>query len=334
LRILLPLICMILINGCATVDKSDVIATPKPQVVVSPPVTSKAQSVSPKKQAPARVIPRPQAEILLSGDAHAYRDIAEQLNLLLAKPLKIFTLTGDSVKDVAIIDQIGDSSQAQIVAVGLRAALAVRDLRGKQIVFCQVFNYHDHDLISANMKGVGALPSPRKLFTEWKQLSPQLDQVLVITGSGFDDYIAMAQVAASQSDIELVHQVVATDREFLYQVKHNMEPTDGHWLLADNRILSVKILKEVMAFNSKKAIQTVVFQPDLLAFGGLFYVSPSTQEISGKVKLRLEELTPGWTIESDDMVMLDDHVMGINAQVARQLGLAIPDEFQPRTHGQ
>ena len=244
------------------------------------------------------------------------------------------TLSGVAQDDAAIVEAIRQSADRQVVAVGLRAATAARRLGDKRVVFCQVVNYRDHDLVSDNMKGVSALPSPRKLFKDWKTLSPQLDRVLVVSGEGFDEFMQVAHAAAKQQGVTLVHRVVGNDREFLYAVKRNQQPVQGHWLLADNRVLSVKTLKEVMAFNSKEAIQTVVFQSELLDFGGLFYVMPSSREISDKVIARLNTEHADDEVGGADILLLDDHRMGINSQVARQLGLQIPEPLKASIHVQ
>ena len=104
--------------------------------------------------------------ILLSGSAPAYREIAERLNQSMAQPTTVHTLSGVAQDDDAIVEAIRQSADRQVVAVGLRAATAARRLGDKRVVFCQVVNYRDHDLVSDNMKGVSALPSregPRPL---------------------------------------------------------------------------------------------------------------------------------------------------------------------------
>ena len=297
-------------------------------VVQAKPLESDDESGSDTDLAPTGT------HILLSGSAEAYREIADQLGRNIAGATTVHTLTGAAADDAAVIDAIQQSDDGQVVAVGLRAATAARQLGDKRVVFCQVVNYGDHDLVSANMKGVSALPAPRKLFDDWKTLSPQLDRVLVVSGNGFDDFMAVARDAAARHGITLVHRVVSNDREFLYAVKRNKQPVQGHWLLADNRVLSVKTLKEVMAFNSKKAIQTVVFQSELLDFGGLFYVMPSSREISDKVIARLDSERADPEIDGADILLLDDHRMGINSQVARQLGLQIPEPLKASIHVQ
>ena len=349
-RILLPLICLLVLHGCSTLGTPRGPSMPSPQAAEDPEPVEKPRIVKvvPETRPEPAEIPveqsveveqsiekemtEPGTVILLSGSAAAYREIANHLNRIFEEPSEVHTLTGAEPNDSEIIRLIQTSSDTQVVAVGLRAAQAARKLTGKQVVFCQVVNYSDHDLISENMKGVSAMPSPRKLFEDWKQLSPFLERVLVVSGSGFDDFLTLARDAAAKNGITLVHRVVDNDREFLYTVKRNAEPVQGHWLLADNRVLSVRALKEVMSFNSKEAIQTVVFQQELLDFGGLFYVTPSTLEIGDKVIARFEATHSGSGIGGADILFLDDHIMGINSQVAKQLGLKIPDHMKASIH--
>ena len=371
-NILLSLLCMLALHGCATLGEPrdgavnagvpsvppaarNSTATRPPEPVKKAKTTQKAEPVKQAKVEKAVVEapvaqPKPlEAEeeagvdseisttgthILLSGSAPAYREIAERLNQSMAQPTTVHTLSGVAQDDDAIVEAIRQSADRQVVAVGLRAATAARRLGDKRVVFCQVVNYRDHDLVSDNMKGVSALPSPRKLFKDWKTLSPQLDRVLVVSGEGFDEFMQVAHAAAKQQGVTLVHRVVGNDREFLYAVKRNQQPVQGHWLLADNRVLSVKTLKEVMAFNSKEAIQTVVFQSELLDFGGLFYVMPSSREISDKVIARLNTEHADDEVGGADVLLLDDHRMGINSQVARQLGLQIPEPLKASIHVQ
>ena len=350
-RILLPLVCLLTLYGCGTTSPSRDIATPVPHAAEQPkPVKQPAavavapadepEAVEIEAQQPAAgsvtkpSTQQPGTRILLSSSAAAYREIAEQLHGSFEKPPTVHTLTGVELNDAEVIKAIQMSPETRVVAVGLRAARAARKLDNKRVVFCQVVNYGEHDLVSENMKGVSALPSPHKLFADWKTLSPQLDRVLVVSGDGFEDFMAVAREAAARRGITLVHRVVSNDREFLYAVKRNEVPVQGHWLLADNRVLSVKTLKEVMSYNSKEAIQTVVFQSELLDFGGLFYVMPSSLEVSDKVISRLKASHSELEIGGDDILFLDDHLMGINSQVARQLGLEIPDHLKASVHAE
>lgn len=345
-KFLFPLICLLVLYGCSTAGNYRGNATPaphveaeskpfkKPEIVEVVPTASLEVTETTVGKSSEKKSTVPVTQILLSGSAPAYREIADHLKRSLEEPSEVHTLTGVDLNDANLIKLIQTSPDSQVVAVGLRAARAARNLDNKRVVFCQVVNYSDHDLISKSMKGVSAMPSPQKLFEDWKTLSPQLERVLVVSGSGFDDFIAMARDAGAKIGITLIHRVVSNDREFLYAVKRNDSPVQGHWLLADNRIMSVRTLKEVMSFNSKEAIQTVVFQSELLDFGGLFYVMPSSLEISDKVITRLNTTNADIEIEGADILFLDDHVMGINPQVAEQLGLVIPDHMITRIYDQ
>lgn len=317
------LVALILLSqGCATVEKPEPLT---PQLIDEPKPVKEVEPVK-------KVIVKPDVEILLSGNAKSYSRIADQLNTLLEKPAKLHTLSGNKISDELVVNDIASSPHKQIVAIGLRAAKAVRHLKHKQIIFSQVFNHHEHNLVSENMKGVSVMPSPDELFKDWKTLSPKLQHVLVISGTDLDDYIAIAKTAARQQGINLIHQVVNNDKEFIYNTKHKQHHTQGHWLLADNRVLSIKVLKEVMAFNAKEGIQTVVFQPKLLSFGGLMYVSPSAREISQTILSRLKQSIDKDKVIGDDVALPEDHDMGINAMLAKQIGVTIPASFKEFIH--
>jgi hypothetical protein len=327
--IILVLTSLLFVSGCAVQKeiRPDVEKTPekmapaptpvKPEVIVLPDVTKVPD-----------VAIAPDVAIVLSAKATAYSEIANQLKVDLKEKAEIFTLSGKEHIDTQIIRAIQSSGRQQVVAIGLRAARATSILKGKQIIFAQVFNYRDHHLVTDSMKGVSTLPPPEKLFNDWKQLSPKLSQVVVVSGKSLAGYINRAKIAASKYNIDLLHRVVNNDKEFIYTVKHLPGVIQGHWLLPDNRVLSRKALKEIMSYNSKQGRQTVVFRPKLLSYGGLFYVTPSSTEISRLVLKRLENSIGKEKIPGKDILPLTDYNIGINPRIASQHGLKIPDSLK------
>ena len=191
-----------------------------------------------------------------------------------------------------------------------------------------MINYQKLHLVKANVKGISALPGAEQLFKDWKTISPKTKKVSVVTGPGLKHYISNAVKQAAKNNIELVHFVVKTDKEFLYRTKNLPLDIQGQWILPDNRVLSRKVLKEVLTYNSKEGKQTVVFSPKLLALGGLFYSRISTAEIVDKIYQRLQESVGGSEVPGADVILLSNHEIGINPVVARQLGLEIPAAYK------
>ena len=328
------------LQGCASVDVpiGSTAAAPPPEKPVQTVQIRPISSVRLRKPTPAedsepplQPIRRidPDTIIVLSNDTPEFMEFADQLNALLAEPARVYTLADDALLDQATIAQIEISSSKHLIAVGLTAARALRKMRNRQVVFCGVVNYHDYDLVSENMKGVGAMPSPGKLFADWRQLSPQLNRVLVITGPGFEDYVGRAQERARQHRIRLNHQVVESESDFIAAVQQNTGAYQGHWIVPDDSVLNTAILKRTLAINSQQGVQSVVFSQQSLAMGGLFYVAPSTLDVSRKVIDRFQQSRSSERLAGESVVLLDDHEFGINARVARRLGIQIPADLRP-----
>ena len=71
------------------------------------------------------------------------------------------------------------------------------------MVFCQVFNYLEHDLLSPKSKGVKLLPPFRLQLDAWKELSPALQSIGLVIGPNQEALIAEATEAAEAYGIEL-----------------------------------------------------------------------------------------------------------------------------------
>jgi len=326
------LLMAVVLSACAPVKK------PVPeQVVKKKPVVSKPVVVKPTKP---KVIKEPESPpepqqviVLLSSEAGPYKALARQLDEALGEYASRVVLTGKLLQDKSIINEVKASEAKQIVAIGLVAANAAKNLENKQVVFTHVVNYADNKLVTDVSKGVSALPSPELLFKDWRALSPKLSKVAIVSGKNLGKYLNRAKKAASKQGIELQIEQVETDKEFIYRSK-SLKSVDGQWILPDNRVLSAKSLKEVMAYGSRRGRQIVVFSPKLLSFGGLFYVQPDHTEISKVVLKRLSEAAGKTAIPGDGVLPVLSHTMGINQNIARQFNLPIPEKYRNNINGE
>ena len=95
--------------------------------------------------------------IILTSRQPAYEQVANELGARLEK-FTIYDLSDRSQPPVTAFRQINDSESGAVVAIGLRAAKSSLSMAKVPIVFSQVFNYHDHRLITESSRGVSALP--------------------------------------------------------------------------------------------------------------------------------------------------------------------------------
>lgn len=303
----------------------------KPQVKAPEPVIT---PVVIDKVIPAPVEPEPEQQdvlILLSSSVTAFQQIGQYLTKELGEHAVQITLSGLPAQDKAVITDIQNSNTIQVVAVGSKALDAVKHFKNKQIIYTQVLNHEK--LVAENIKGVSSLPSPEKLFKDWKKLSPSLTKVAVVAGNNLDLYLKRAKKAAKSQGIELIVELVNTDKGFIYKSKKLKSDVGGQWILPDNRILSGKALKEVMAYASRRGRQIVVFSPKLLSFGGFFYVTPDLEAIANGVLQRLTESAGKTTILGEGVLPIMTHTMGINQNIAKQFNLVIPAEYRKYVNG-
>jgi len=259
--------------------------------------------------------------IVVSQRAPVFDDVAEQLQRVLGKRAVRYYLTGKSAADSELARTLMASDRQQVVAIGLPAALWSKQLQNRQIVFCQVFNYRQYKLVSDSRKGVSSVPPADQLFGKWKALSPSLRRVVTITGPYHKHLVAAAKAAAAKQGIGLDHIVVRSDKEFRYTFKNRVVNYQGVWLLPDNRILSRSAMHEVMSYSVRNGKQVAVFNPQLLAIGGLISAEPKPEDVANQVIRRLRQANAKTGIPGPDVTALGQTRFQINTVLARQLGL-------------
>ena len=246
---------LLLLHGCALFETEpapevvepapDVVEAPKPVVEVSEPV--------PEPEPPAVAPPPPprQVAIVLSSRQPAYEDVASELSARLDN-VAIYDLDDRSQPPVVAFRQINDSRTDAVVAIGLRAARSSVAMSQVPVVFSQVFNYGDHGLVTANSRGVSALPPLDAHLAAWKQLDPTLARVGMIIGAGHEALRAEAEIAAQDQGIELQVQEAGSDRRVPVAVSNEAMLRLGaaisvSTVAADIAATIVKVLERIRA---------------------------------------------------------------------------------------
>ena len=298
-----------------------------PKLLASKPETSEPLSTSPTKPLVA-IHALQRVAILVSKDIPAYSRVSSELAKRLEQRHDMYRLASDPAKNDEIMGHIQQSEHVQVVAIGLRAARAAQKLSGKQVIFCQVFNYRDYGLVAPLMKGISALPRLSEQFRIWKTLDPGLHRVAVITGPNLQPLLSQARLAADAYGIELLHEVVGSDKEMLYAFKRLISQAQGLWLLPDNRVLSGGVIRAVMSYSVREGKQVLVFTPALLKTGGLLSVESTESDVAAQVLTRLRQAYGKESVPGPDVVPLTKVRFQINARVADHLGLVIPAQYK------
>ena len=205
------IIVALAVSACSTLAPPPPTEEP-PEIVIEPPVA--AEPPPPRPVIPAEPAMLPPVAIVLTSSQPAYADIADELTRLFEKHV-VYNLDDDPRPPVSVLRLINDSESQAVVAIGLRAAKSSVAMAGVPVVFSQVFNYQDHELLQEASRGVAAVPPLDAQLAAWKKMDPGLARVGVIIGAGHDALTAEARAAAERHGIDLQVRVAQSDQETL-----------------------------------------------------------------------------------------------------------------------
>jgi ABC-type uncharacterized transport system substrate-binding protein len=287
---------LLLLHGCALFEPEPVpdVVEPAPEVVEIPEPVVEVPESAPEPEPPAAAPPPPprQVAIVLSSRQPAYEDVASELSARL-DDVAVYDLDDRSQPPVVAFRQINDSRTDAVVAIGLRAARSSVAMSQVPVIFSQVFNYTDHGLVTANSRGVSALPPLDAHLDAWKKLDPTLARVGMIIGSGHEALRAEAEIAAQDHGVELQIREAGSDQETLYHFKRMIHEIDGFWLFPDNRILSPRVLTEILQQANRRHIPVAVSNDAMLQLGAAISVSTVAADIAATILQVLERIRAG-----------------------------------------
>lgn len=280
-----------LLSGCATLNPDTAPQPVEPPEIVADTTPLETISVTPLRRQPWE-FELPSVAIVITNSQPAYADVAVELAERLEN-YEVYDLGDDSQAPVSVLRQINDSNTDIVVAIGLRAARSSVAMADKPVIFSQVFNHQDYDLLSENSRGVAAIPPLDAQIAAWKKIDPTLVRVGVIIGEGHDDLIEQARLAAERHEIELRVQVTHSDQETLYFFRRMIRDIDGFWLFPDNRILSGRVLQEMLDDANRQQVPVTVPSESMLKLGASLSITTVAEDIARTIIKVIREIKSG-----------------------------------------
>ena len=260
---------------------------PEPQLIdVGPPLRP---APLPRPAAPP---PLPEVAIILTSRQPAYEQVANELGARLEN-FAIYDLSDRSQPPVTAFSQINDSDAGAVVAIGLRAAKSSLSMAKVPVVFSQVFNYEQHGLVTDSSRGVAALVPLDAHLGAWKKVDPTLATVGMIIGNGHEELVTEAEIAADKNGVEL--QIVRTesDQETLYHFKRMIREIDGFWLFPDNRVLSPRVLRDMLEQANRRQVPVAVSHEAMLPMGAAISITSVASDIATTIIEVLHKINAG-----------------------------------------
>ncbi len=269
--------------------------------------------------------------LLASDDKGAVAAAASALQGAYVGKVEVYNLGGARTREADIVQAIKASPTGQVVAVGLLAAQVARQrLDGKQVVFCQVLNVEESNLVAPWMKGVSGIPSLSRQFAAWKTLDPTLRKIGLITGQKASYMVNEAETAARALGLEVEHLAVSSDRAVVPALAELRERRiGGLWLAPDSSILSQRAILDLMAYSVRHNIPVLAFSPALLKEGALLSASADTREIANMALERLRRAgPPGTGVPGEALTPLAGARIVVGAAAAARFGLTITPKLK------
>lgn len=274
--------------GCGLQPPAPDPEAPEPVVVEEPaPVLPEPDPV-PLPEPPKL----PPVAIVITSQQPAYADVAAELANRF-DDYDIYDLSDRSRPPISVLRIINDSGSGAVVAIGLRAAQSSVAMSDAPVVFSQVFNHRDHNLLSDNSRGVAALAPLDAQLGAWKSLDPTMVRVGAIIGEGHEDLIAEAQRAAARHNIDLRIRIAQSDQETMYLFRRMIRDIDGFWLFPDNRILSARVLRQMLDEANRLRVPVAVPNESMLEMGGTVSLGTVAADIADKIVKVIREIQAG-----------------------------------------
>lgn len=280
------LLVVFMLSGCSLLFPDSGPVNEQPIAIVAPPAVAPFPR---KRVAPPEL---PAVAIVLTSRQPAYADVASELTEHF-KDFEIYDLSDRSEPPVSVLRRINDSNSRAVVAVGLRAAQSSVAMAEMPVIFAQVFNYQDHDLLSSTSRGIAALPPLDAQLSAWKNIDPTIKRIGAILGEGHEDLIADAKVAAQRYDMEIEVRISHSDQETLYFFRRMIRDIDGFWLFPDNRILSGRVLQQMLHEANRQHVPVVVPNESMLAMGADISMSTVASDIAKTIVKVVRQIQAG-----------------------------------------
>ena len=308
---------VLILAGCSTLKPDQTATDIEPVVVVRTPGPSKLP----------RPPPLPSVAIVLSSSRAAYADVAAELSHRFEDHV-VYDLSDEGRTPVSVYRSISDSKSVAVLAIGLRAAQSSVAMSDVPVVFSQVFNHQDYDLISGKSRGVAALAPLAAQLKVWKKFDPTMTRVGLIVGEGHDDLIAEAEVAAAELDLELQVRIAHSDQETLYFFRRMVRDIEGFWLFPDNRILSARVLKQMLDEANHQQVPVAVSNESMLEMGAAISISTVAADIAETIVKIVRRIQAGEIDKVPPMTRLSEIRVKTNDNVLRKHTVAKTAEEQ------
>ncbi|MGB0910683.1 MAG: ABC transporter substrate-binding protein, partial [Nitrospirales bacterium] len=245
-----------------------------------------------------------------------------------------FSLQGDLQNGNAVTSKILSLDVDFIVAVGLKAALVVRqDLSSIPSVYCMVLDPGKYQLTKSKMTGIALeIPFTRQMKS-LQEVLPKVKRVGVLynplkTGR----IVKAARAQAKAIGIELVPRVVSSEKEVPATLRTIVPQIDALWLLPDSTVLTSDSFHFLLQTTLEGNVPVIGFSSDLVSKGALLSVHFRYEDVGKQAARVTRKFLNGHAFTPGAILSPEPLRLAINLNTANFLGISVPPDVLTRFH--
>jgi putative ABC transport system substrate-binding protein len=245
-----------------------------------------------------------------------------------------FDVSDESKREHEIAQKIRDLKPDLIVTIGSRStAMVSQELEDIPIVFCMVLNPVSSGFVGSmassgnNLTGA-SLDIPIEIQLEkFKLLVPNLKKLGVLFTQDSKQVIVEAKRVCENIGIELVPELIYSEKEVPGAVEALAQEVDGLWAVADTIIFTPQSTQYILLYTLRNGFPFMGLSTSFVKAGALFTLACDHKDVgrqAGKLALRIfsGEETSQIPITIPRMIYLC-----LNLRTAEQIGLKIPENI-------
>jgi putative ABC transport system substrate-binding protein len=245
-----------------------------------------------------------------------------------------YDVSNESNPNPQITQKIRDLKPDLIVTIGSRStALVSSKIKDIPIVFCMVLNPVASGFVQSlgssgnNLTGA-SLDVPIDIQLEkFKLLVPNLKKLGVLFTQDSKPVIIEAQSVCKKIGVELVGELIASEREIPQAIEALAPKVDGLWAVADTLIFTPQSTQYLLLHTLRNDLPFMGLSPSFVKAGALFTLAYDDKDVgrqAGELALRIfsGEEPSRIPITIPRMIYLC-----LNLRTAEQINLKIPEKI-------
>jgi len=269
--------------------------------------------------------------ILQSADIPAYHEAVAGLKATgpIGAIYTEYDAQGDMDLGKKLARKLRASNASLIVAVGLKAALAVKlEITDVPIVYMMILDPSKYQLTGANMTGtLLEVPLDRQLKII-RTFLPMLHRI----GTLYDPAKTSSRVkeAARQatiSDFQLKGLPVENEKDVPQQLRTLLTDVEVLWLMPDSTVVSNESVRFILESSLAHQIPVIGFSPEFTRLGALLSMSVNYGDVGRETGLLAKRILDGERLLPLNPVPIERLKITVNLKTAKFLGITFPKEL-------